>query len=71
MLLQSEMEDDLEKLLQRDRQLARIHESTDFGDSSSVGHANNAANEMARICRRISAEARGLDAFITLLDEPT
>ena len=65
------MSDDLEKQLERYRELARIHERIDYGDSSSIGRANNAADEMARIYRAVSAEASGLDSFIKLLDEPT
>jgi hypothetical protein len=64
--------DEVTKLLERYKVLAQIHASTDYGDSRSVERANNAADEMADICQKISlAGAQELDAFITLLDEPT
>ena len=65
------MSDDVKKLVERYRELAQIHASTDYRDSRSVERANNAAKEMAEICRRVSLSgAQELDAFATLLDEP-
>ena len=65
------MTDEVAKLLERYKELAHVHASTDYGDSRSVERANNAADEMAVICRKISLSgARGLNSFTTLLDEP-
>ena len=66
------MVDELKELLNRYVELARIHASTDYGDSCSVKQANNAVDEMISISRDISLLGEiGLEAFATLLDVST
>jgi hypothetical protein len=65
------MTDEIAKHLKRYRELAEIHANTDYGDSRSVRRANNAVDEMFKICLEINQLGeQGLLAFATLLDEP-
>ena len=66
------MEDGLKDLLDRYKELARVHAGIDYGDSRSVNQGNNAVDEMISISRDVSLMGEiGLEAFATLLDIST
>jgi hypothetical protein len=61
---------DLEQLLDKYRQNARIHYEVGFRDKASVRKGNRAASQMIRIAQQVEEEfSGGVDAFAGLLVE--